>query len=128
MFCKPCFRCVLIHASNPVLQQLIFLADDSSALLKRGSLLCEMNRVPEGFEAFSRYAARVYGAAPSDEPTAPDHKHRHDREQREYLAAQGVEAGSFYIAGGAADRGRDARSLSRRHGRTGAREDVGLQV
>ena len=75
--------------------------DDSSALLKRGSLLCEMNRVPEGFEAFSRYAARVYGAAPSDEPTAPDHKQRHDREQREYLAAQGVEAGSFHIAGGA---------------------------
>ena len=75
--------------------------DDSSALLQRGSLLCEMNRVPEGFEVLSRYAARVYGAAPSDEPTAPDHKQRHDREQREYLAAQGVEAGSFHIAGGA---------------------------
>ena len=28
-------------------------------------------------------------------------KQRHDREQREYLAAQGVEAGSFHIAGGA---------------------------
>ncbi len=75
--------------------------DHLHALSVRGSLLCETGRVPEGMDSYQRRAALAFGQEPlvaaEDDP---DHRKRHDAEQRAYLAAQGVAPDRFHIAGG----------------------------
>lgn len=67
------------------------------ALEMRGKILLEMNRIEEGLASL-----RQRGVDRNASAQAPEHKARHDTEQRDYLAAQGVtvEAGKLYIAGG----------------------------
>lgn len=67
------------------------------ALEMRGKILLEMKRIEEGLAALQQR-----GVDRNPRARTPEHKARHDAEQREYLAAQGVtvEAGKLYIAGG----------------------------
>jgi hypothetical protein len=71
--------------------------DDPTVLFARARLLCEMNRISEGMEAFGRRAKLLGGASPAGSPQ-PEHKRRHDREQRAYLAEADMLPGS--IVGG----------------------------
>ncbi|MEY4964737.1 MAG: hypothetical protein RL274_320 [Pseudomonadota bacterium] len=75
--------------------------DHLHALSVRGSLLSETGRVTEGMESYRRRAELAFGRQPhvaADDD--PDHRKRHDAEQRDYLAAQGVAPDRFHIAGG----------------------------
>ncbi len=67
------------------------------ALEMRGKILLEMNRIEDGLAALQRR-----GVDRNPRARVPEHKARHDAEQRAYLAALGVtpEAGKLYIAGG----------------------------
>ncbi len=67
------------------------------ALEMRGKILLEMNRIEEGLAALQQR-----GVDRSPRARSMEHKARHDAEQRDYLAAQGVtvEPGKLYIAGG----------------------------
>ncbi len=75
--------------------------DHLHALSVRGSLLSETGRVPEGMDSYRRRAELAFGRQPhvaaDDEP---DHRKRHDAEQRDYLASQGEAPDCFHIAGG----------------------------
>jgi tetratricopeptide (TPR) repeat protein len=74
------------------------------AQIKRGEVLCETGRIAEGMEQIARLAQQVYadGAPMNEEPVrAPEAKHRHDDEQRAWLAARGVAAPrGLHIDGG----------------------------
>jgi tetratricopeptide (TPR) repeat protein len=72
--------------------------DYAPALANRGKVLSEMNRVEESFQSFRQAAERAYGGDKPEETKLP-HQARHDREQREWLAAQN-EAGRARILGG----------------------------
>jgi tetratricopeptide (TPR) repeat protein len=69
------------------------------ALAVKGSLLCEMGRVPEGMAHYRRRAELTLGGHIAADD-APDHRKRHDAQQRDYLAALGVPADRFHLAGG----------------------------
>jgi tetratricopeptide (TPR) repeat protein len=72
--------------------------DYAPALANRGKVLSEMNRLEESFQAFRRAAELAYGGDKPDSTKLP-HQARHDREQREWLAAQG-DASKARILGG----------------------------
>ena len=67
------------------------------ALEMRGNILLEMGRFEEGLASYRRRGVKRNPYA-----KVLEHKERHDTEQREYLAAQGVsvETGKLYVAGG----------------------------
>ncbi|MCA0201446.1 MAG: tetratricopeptide repeat protein [Proteobacteria bacterium] len=67
------------------------------ALEMRGKVLLEMKRVEEGLAMLQER-----GVDRNPRARVPEHKARHDAEQRDYLAARGItaEAGKLYIAGG----------------------------
>ncbi|MGE3622732.1 MAG: tetratricopeptide repeat protein [Bdellovibrionales bacterium] len=78
--------------------------DLALAHVNLGVVLCEAGRLEESFASFRRHAELEHGAAPP--PAAePAHKIRHDREQREYLKAQGI-AAAFHIETGGRIAGR----------------------
>jgi tetratricopeptide (TPR) repeat protein len=77
--------------------------DYAPALANRGKVLSEMNRLEESFAAFRQAAERAYGGDSAAETKLP-HQIRHDREQQEWLAAQG--AGKARFLGGARLAGR----------------------
>jgi tetratricopeptide (TPR) repeat protein len=62
--------------------------DFAEAHFRLGSLLSETGRIAEGFAHFMRRAELVYGrgAAPDAPKSDAQHKLKHDREQRDYLA------------------------------------------
>ena len=77
-------------------------------LNNRAKALCEQDRIAEGFVDFTRSADIIYNIATAPPPfTGPalPHKASHDREQREYLAAQASgklpEDGRLHFEGGA---------------------------
>ncbi|HWX88658.1 MAG TPA: tetratricopeptide repeat protein, partial [Rhizomicrobium sp.] len=72
--------------------------DYAPALANRGKVLSEINRLEESFQAFRQAAELAYRGAAPEEKKLP-HQARHDREQREWLAAQG-DVGSARIIGG----------------------------
>lgn len=75
--------------------------DDPDVLSARGGLLCELNRISDGLGDYSRHAELIYaGVLPHGEE--PDHKKRHDTEQRDWLAGQGVSLkdGEYHLTGG----------------------------
>jgi tetratricopeptide (TPR) repeat protein len=75
------------------------LAPESPAvLLAHGKLLCELGRIGEGLDVLARRAQSVHGG-PLAEASQP-HKQRHDREQAQYQAANGIPAGRYHIEGG----------------------------
>ncbi|MGE3335666.1 MAG: tetratricopeptide repeat protein [Rhodospirillaceae bacterium] len=73
------------------------------ALVQRAWLLCELNRVTEGLAIMCRAADQAIASGLiAGMPTSP-HKQRHDAEQRDYLAAQGIavaEGGYHFAEGG----------------------------
>ena len=74
--------------------------DNLAAFFARGAILCESGRIAEAFAVYREHAGRVYGAKNFFAPTDPVHKQRHDREQRDYLAAAGVASGKYHLAQG----------------------------
>ncbi|HMH64399.1 MAG TPA: tetratricopeptide repeat protein [Rhizomicrobium sp.] len=72
--------------------------DYAPALANRGKVLSEMNRLDESLAAFRQAAERAYGG---DRPaeTKLVHQIQHDREQQDWLTAQG-EAGRARFLGG----------------------------
>ena len=62
--------------------------DFAEAHFRLGSLLSENGHIAEGFAHYMRRAALVYGAGKTPRPAKPDpeHKRKHDSEQRDYLA------------------------------------------
>ena len=60
----------------------------AGAHFRLGSLLSENGHIAEGFAHYMRRAALVYGAgkAPRAAKSDPEHKRKHDSEQRDYLA------------------------------------------
>lgn len=75
--------------------------DNESALFARGAVLCESGRIAEGFSVYREHAERVYGPHEFFAPTDQAHKKRHDEEQRDYLAAEGIVNGKYHFADGA---------------------------
>jgi tetratricopeptide (TPR) repeat protein len=63
----------------------------AEAHFRLGSVLSENGHVAEGFAHYMRRAALVYGGGKPPRPSKPEpeHKLKHDREQREYLAGGG---------------------------------------
>ena len=68
-------------------------------LAVKGSLLCELGRIEDGMASYQRRAVLAHAGALKASPDDPEHKQRHDGEQRAWLSAQGV-ADGFRIAGG----------------------------
>ena len=69
-------------------QALAINPDLAEAHFRLGSLLSENGQIAEGFAHYMRRATLVYGAGKSPVPSRPEpeHKRKHDREQRDYLA------------------------------------------
>ena len=71
-----------------------------AAFYARGPILCESGKIAEGFAVYREHAQRVYSGKDFGAPTDQAHKQRHDREQRDYLAAEGVASGTYHLAQG----------------------------
>jgi tetratricopeptide (TPR) repeat protein len=73
----------------------------AAAHAHRGKVLSEMNRLEEGFESFMRAGELAYGAR-TPGPDALAHEHKHEQEQKDWLAAGGETGqGALHIVGGA---------------------------
>jgi hypothetical protein len=71
------------------------------ALAVNGSLLCETGRIADGMASYTRRAELLYGGQPhAAADSDPDHRKRHDAQQREYQMTRGLTPGRFHIAGG----------------------------
>jgi tetratricopeptide (TPR) repeat protein len=77
------------EAINVVDRALELRPDHPPTLFLRGTLLCEVNRLSEGFAVYARHAQLTF--EPPDPAADPPHKQRHDREQRDYLTELGIE-------------------------------------
>jgi len=68
--------------------------DFAEVHFRLGSVLSENGHVAEGFAYYMRRAALVYGGDKPPVPTRPEpeHKLKHDREQREYLAGGKIDS------------------------------------
>jgi tetratricopeptide (TPR) repeat protein len=65
-----------------------------------GSLLSENGRIAEGFSHYMQRAVLVHGAAKAPAKSEPEHKRKHDREQRDYLATHGIDPDQFHLESG----------------------------
>ena len=74
---------------------------NEKALLARGQCLSEYGRIEEGLALFRDHALRTQQGKDFSASTDLDYKKRHDAEQREYLAAQGITGGKYHLAEGA---------------------------
>ncbi|MEO8301590.1 MAG: tetratricopeptide repeat protein [Rhizomicrobium sp.] len=70
------------------------------ALAVRGSQLCETGQFAQGVESYRHRAGLAHGGSVVTQDGDPDFKQRHDAEQRDYLAAQGIRVERFHIADG----------------------------
>jgi tetratricopeptide (TPR) repeat protein len=78
----------------------------AAAHAHRGKVLSEMNRLDEGFESFMRAGELAYGTRVPG-PDALAHEHKHEQEQKDWLAAGGATGqGALHIVGGARLSGR----------------------
>ncbi len=81
-------------------QALALWPDYAEARLNLAGALCEAGQIEESFELFRAHAADTWLDSPGA-VDAPEHRVRHDREQRAYLAASGDGgAAGFHIRGG----------------------------
>jgi len=87
-------------AAESVNKALALAPDHIHALAVKGSLLCETGHIAQGLDSYRRRAVLAHQQTPVTQDGDPDFKKRHDSEQREYLAAQGIVAERFHIAGG----------------------------
>jgi tetratricopeptide (TPR) repeat protein len=82
--------------------------DLAEAHFRLGSILSENGQIAEGFAHYMRRAALVHGTGerPASSRPEPEHKRKHDREQRDYLAGGTAPhdapevATLFHLAGG----------------------------
>jgi tetratricopeptide (TPR) repeat protein len=75
--------------------------DNAPALTRKGAVLCEARRVGEGMAVYRHHAEVTLGAKPVGEDGDPPHKQRHDAEQRDWLAAHGINDDGFRLEPGA---------------------------
>ncbi|MFO1246765.1 MAG: tetratricopeptide repeat protein [Alphaproteobacteria bacterium] len=89
-------------------QALAIRPDDAETHFRLGSILSENGQIAEGFAHYMRRAALVYGTGERHVPEKPEpeHKRKHDREQRDFLAGGTASrdapevASLFHLAGG----------------------------
>ena len=74
---------------------------NSTALVRKGAVLCETLRVAEGMDVYRHHADIALSGKPVTSETDPPHKLRHDSEQRAYLAARGINDDGFRLEPGA---------------------------
>jgi tetratricopeptide (TPR) repeat protein len=74
---------------------------NSTALVRKGAVLCEARRVAEGMEVYRHHADVTLADKPVTAQSDPSHKQRHDAEQRTYLAGRGITADGFRLELGA---------------------------
>jgi tetratricopeptide (TPR) repeat protein len=74
---------------------------NEKALLARGQCLSESGRIEEGLAVFRAHALRTQHGKDFSASDDMDHKQRHDREQRAYLATLGIGHGKYHLAEGA---------------------------
>ena len=74
--------------------------DNSTALLRKGAVLCEARRVAEGMEVYRHHAHIALADAPVTSGNDLSHKQRHDAEQRAWLSAQGINEDGFRLEPG----------------------------
>jgi tetratricopeptide (TPR) repeat protein len=74
--------------------------DFAEAHFQLGSILSENGEIAEGFAHFMRRAALVHGAGKTPAKPEPEHKLKHDREQRDYLLARGLDPDRFHLESG----------------------------
>lgn len=88
-----------IEEAIPLYEKALAIAPDfADAHFHLGMVLSQNGRVAEGFAHYMLRAALVYGTgkAPTDEPD-PQHKVKHDLEQRDYLAGGKASPGDPYV-------------------------------
>jgi hypothetical protein len=75
--------------------------DFAEAHFRLGSLLSENGHIAEGFAHYMRRAALVYGTgkAPRTARPDPEHKRKHDSEQRDYLAGGKADSDAPEVTG-----------------------------
>jgi len=74
---------------------------NSTALLRKGAVLCEARRVAEGMEAYRHLANITLAGRPVTSGEDMPHKQRHDAEQCAWLAARGINDDGFRLEPGA---------------------------
>jgi tetratricopeptide (TPR) repeat protein len=74
---------------------------NEAALFARGAVLCESGRISEGLGVYRDHAERVHSSHDAFAPTSLTFKHRHDQEQRDYLAGEGIVSGKYHLVPGA---------------------------
>ncbi len=92
----------LEEALESVDEALAIQADFLPSLLLRGWVLCELNRITDGLGVIKQAADLTLKGKAVDRPSHIEHMQRHDAEQRDYLAAQGMllEDGEQYFSSG----------------------------
>jgi len=79
--------------------------DNEETLLRKGAILCEMQRTADGMATYRRHADVALSSKPVTLETDPVHKRRHDAEQRDYLLGMGVHDDGFHLEDGARIKG-----------------------
>jgi tetratricopeptide (TPR) repeat protein len=74
--------------------------DHVAAINNLGLVLCECGLAGEAMAHFRHQAELAWASGGAADSTMPDHQRRHDQEQREYLAAQGIKSGGLHIGSG----------------------------
>jgi tetratricopeptide (TPR) repeat protein len=82
-------------------QALAIQPDYLPALIRKGQVLTELGRTEDGMTSYRRHAEAAYGGTAASSPADPEHKQRHDRDQRDFLAAHGIRHGDFHLDPGA---------------------------
>jgi tetratricopeptide (TPR) repeat protein len=75
--------------------------DNSAALTRKAAILCEDRRVAEGMAVYRHHAEVSLRDKPVTEESDLPHKQRHDAEQRDWLAAHGINDDGFRLEPGA---------------------------
>ena len=93
---------VLAVGLMPMLESALALQPGNTELLSyRGHVLCESDRVAEGFAVFRQSAQLAYGQGIPVPAGAPPHKLRHDTEQQAWLGGRAQVTGPLFLDGGA---------------------------
>lgn len=82
-------------------QALAAQPDYLPALIRKGQVLTELGHTEEGMASYRRHAQLAHGEAEVSAPDDPEHKQRHDQEQRDFLAAHGIHDRRFRLEEGA---------------------------
>jgi tetratricopeptide (TPR) repeat protein len=74
--------------------------DHVGAINNLGLVLCECGLAGEAMALFRHQAELVWASGGAADSAMPDHQRRHDQEQREHLAAQGIKGAGLHIGSG----------------------------